>query len=161
TVKLSLIITAYNESSRIRAKLDNALKLDFPKARLEIIVASDCSDDGTDDIVREYAEKGVKLVRWGERLGQEDAQRTALQAAGGDSIVFSDVATEMPPDSLQKLVEYFAQPSVGAVSSEDRFISQDGNVAGEGAYVKYEMWLRRQESDLAGLVGLSGSFFAA
>lgn len=158
---LSLIITAYNEKSRIREKLDNALAVDMDKDRLEIIVASDCSDDGTDDIVREYADKGVKLVRAAERLGKENAQWTAIQQAKGDIIVFSDVATQMPDDSLQELLAHFADPAVGAVSSEDRFISQEGAVAGEGAYVKYEMWLRQQESKLAGLVGLSGSFFAA
>ncbi|MEX1032217.1 MAG: glycosyltransferase family 2 protein [Cellvibrionaceae bacterium] len=160
-VSLSLIITAYNEASRIRDKLDNALALDFDKSRLEVIVASDCSDDGTDDIVREYGERGIRLVRAAERLGKENAQWAAIQEAGGDIIVFSDVATQMPADSLQKLTAYFANPRVGAVSSEDRFITQDGSVAGEGAYVKYEMWLRQQESRLAGLVGLSGSFFAA
>ena len=68
------------------------------------------------------------------------------------------MATEIPPDALEKLVTYFSDPSVGAVSSEDRFISQDGSIAGEGAYVKYEMWLRKLESEQAGLVGLSGSF---
>lgn len=158
---ITMIITAYNEKLRIRDKLENALEIDFPKDRLEILVASDCSDDGTDDIVREYADRGVRLVRAEERLGKENAQWAGIQQAKGDIIVFSDVATQIPPDALQKLIAYFDDPSVGAVSSEDRFISQDGGVAGEGAYVKYEMWLRRQESALAGLVGLSGSFFAA
>lgn len=158
---LSLIITAYNEKSRIRDKLENALAVDMDGEGLEIIVASDCSDDGTDDIVREYGDRGVKLVRAAERLGKENAQWTAIQEARGDVLVFSDVATQMPPDSLRKLLAHFADETVGAVSSEDRFISQEGVVAGEGAYVKYEMWLRQQESKLAGLVGLSGSFFAA
>ncbi len=58
-------------------------------------------------------------------------------------------------------MDYFRDPKIGAVSSEDHFVSQDGAVVGEGAYVRYEMWLRRLESDCAGLVGLSGSFFAA
>jgi glycosyltransferase involved in cell wall biosynthesis len=158
---LSLIITAYNEKQRIRKKLDNTLALDFDKSRLEVFVASDCSNDGTDDIVREYALRGVKLVRAAERLGKENAQWTAIQEATGDVIVFSDVATHIPSDALQKLCNYFADARIGAVSSEDRFVSQNDQTAGEGAYVKYEMWLRRQESRLAGLVGLSGSFFAA
>jgi cellulose synthase/poly-beta-1,6-N-acetylglucosamine synthase-like glycosyltransferase len=158
---LSLIITAYNERQRIRKKLENALQLSYEPSRFEIIVASDCSDDGTDDIVREFAAQGVKLARSAERLGKENAQRTAIQQASGDVLVFSDVATQIPEDALQRLAAYFEDSQVGAVSSEDRFISQDGTVAGEGAYVKYEMWLRKMESKLAGLVGLSGSFFAA
>jgi len=158
--KLSLIVTAYNEKDRIRKKLENTMDVAY-SGELEVIVASDCSDDGTDDIVREYADRGVRLVRASERLGKENAQLTAIKEVTGYIIVFSDTATEIPKDALDKLVTYFKNPKVGAVSSEDRFISQDGSVAGEGAYVKYEMWLRKQESRLAGLVGLSGSFFAA
>lgn len=158
---LSLIVTAYNEENRIRDKIENTLKVRFDSDRLELIVASDCSEDATDDIVREYADRGVRLVRAAERLGKENAQKTAIDQAKGDIIVFSDVATEIPEDALEKLEAYFQNPAIGAVSSEDRFISKDGSVAGEGAYVKYEMWLRKLESDVAGLVGLSGSFFAA
>jgi len=159
--KMSLIVTAYNEASRIRKKIENTLELDYPSDKLQIVVASDCSDDGTDDIVKEYLDKGVALVRAQERLGKENAQLAAIAAAEGEILVFSDTATQLPQDALQKLAPYFADASVGAISSEDRFLSKDGVLAGEGAYVKYEMWLRRQESRLAGLVGLSGSFFAA
>jgi len=158
-IPLTVVVTAYNEQARIRAKIDNTLALDFPG--LEMIVASDCSSDATDSIVREYAARGVQLVRAPERLGKENAQLHAIRAARGEVIVFSDVATQIPPDALRTLVEYFRNPGIGAVSSEDRFITAAGSVAGEGAYVRYEMWLRRMESDLAGLVGLSGSFFAA
>jgi len=157
--RLSLIVTAHNEESRIREKIENSLAIDYPG--LEIIVASDFSEDGTEAIVQEYAERGVRLVRSDERLGKENAQRCAIEAATGEILVFSDVATQIPADALRKLASYFADPKVGAVSSEDRFLSQDGAVVGEGAYVRYEMWLRRMESGLAGLVGLSGSFFAA
>lgn len=160
-LSLSVIVTAYNEAARIREKIENTLELNFDAQRLELIVASDCSDDGTDEIVAQYADRGVKLVRAAERLGKENAQRTAIEQAQGDIIVFSDVATHIPENALVELEHYFQDSSVGAVSSEDRFVSQNGEVAGEGAYVKYEMWLRRQESQLAGLVGLSGSFFAA
>lgn len=157
---ISLIVTAYNEEHRIRAKIENCLQLSTDSLAFEIIVASDCSEDKTDDIVREYAERNVRLVRAPERLGKEHAQQCAIAAASGEILVFSDVATEIPADAIQKLAMYFNDPAIGAVSSEDRFISQDGTVAGEGAYVKYEMWLRQLESKLSGLVGLSGSFFA-
>ncbi len=158
---LTLIITAYNEEERIAEKLENTLELDFNSGSLEIIVASDCSSDRTDEIVKQFEDRGVRLVRAQERLGKENAQLTAIRESNGDVIVFSDTATKIPEDGLTKLVEYFADPKIGAVSSEDRFVSQSGEVAGEGAYVKYEMWLRGEESKLAGLIGLSGSFFAA
>lgn len=159
--RLSLIVTAHNEQERIRDKLENSLALDYPADRLEIIVASDCSTDATDAIVQSLAARGVRLVRAGERKGKEYAQWCALQAARGDIMVFSDAATRIPADALRRLARRFDDPAIGAVSSEDRFISQDGRLAGEGAYVRYEMWLRRLESARAGLVGLSGSFFAA
>lgn len=157
---LTMIVTAFNERARIREKIENTLAIDYPG--LEIIIASDSSTDETDAIVGEYAARGVKLVRAPERLGKENAQAWAIRAASGAVLVFSDVATQIPADALHKLSAYFSDPQVGAVSSEDRFISaDDGAIAGEGAYVRYEMWLRRMESSLAGLVGLSGSFFAA
>lgn len=155
---VSVIITAHNEAGRIQKKLENTLELVYPN--LKIIVASDCSADATDDIVREYQSKGILLSRTDERLGKENAQKDAIAMATGDIIVFSDVATNIPADAIVALVRYFDNPTVGAVSSEDVFVSRDGGVVGEGAYVKYEMWLRKLESLRGGLVGLSGSFFA-
>jgi hypothetical protein len=154
---VSLIIACRNEAKRLREKLDNALALDYPG--IEIVVASDASDDGSDDIVSEYAARGVRLVRSRQRRGKEFAQGLAITEATGDVLVFSDAGTDLPTDSIRKMAENFEDPSVGAVSSEDRFVTEDGRIAGEGAYVKYEMWLRRLESQRAGLVGLSGSFF--
>jgi len=158
---LSLIITAHNEAGRIREKLENTLQIDYPGEGLEIIVASDFSTDETDNIVESYAEKGIRLVRADQRKGKEYAQLCAIRASNGEILVFSDVATQIPADALRLLAMRFSDPRIGALSSEDRFISNDGGVVGEGAYVKYEMWLRRLESNRAGLVGLSGSFFAA
>jgi cellulose synthase/poly-beta-1,6-N-acetylglucosamine synthase-like glycosyltransferase len=158
---MTLIVTAYNEEKRIRDKIENTLAIDYPRDKLELIVASDCSSDATDSIAAGYAAQGVRVVRARERLGKENAQLTALREARGEVLVFSDVATQIPADALRRLAKYFASPEVGAVSSEDRFVGSDGAVAGEGAYVRYEMWLRSMESRVAGLVGLSGSFFAA
>lgn len=158
---LSLIITVHNEADRIQAKLINTLEIDYPVSRLEILVASDFSNDQTDEIVESYADRGIRLVRADERKGKEYAQLCAIKAASGEILVFSDVATMIPPGAIRILASQFADPRVGALSSEDRFISNDDREVGEGAYIKYEMWLRRLESDRAGLVGLSGSFFAA
>ena len=159
--RISHIITAHNEQLRIEGKIKNSLAIDYPSVQQEIIVASDCSSDETDEIVKKYIEQGVRLVRADEHNGKEYAQYLAIQAASGDILVFSDTSTSVPADSFKKLIAEFLDPEVGAVSSEDRFITDEGQVAGEGAYVRYEMWLRKLESGLAGLVGLSGSFFAA
>ena len=159
--QLSLIITAHNEEARIREKLENTLQIDYPKKHLEVIVASDFSTDATDSIVESYADQGIRLVRADKRKGKEYAQLCAIRASKGNILVFSDVATKIPAEAFRLLANRFADERVGAVSSEDQFISNDGQVVGEGAYVKYEMWLRRLESARAGLVGLSGSFFAA
>jgi len=159
--RLSLIITAHNEAARIQEKLENTLEIDYPRELLEIIVASDCSTDATDRIVESSSDKGIRLVRADARKGKEYAQLCAIRATNGEILVFSDVATRIPEDALRLLARHFSNAGIGALSSEDRFISNDGRVVGEGAYVKYEMWLRRLESDRAGLVGLSGSFFAA
>ena len=158
---MSFIITAHNEESLIEEKLKNTLALDYPIERLEVLVASDASTDDTDDIVRSYKTKGVRLVRADKHFGKEYAQSLAVKAANGEILVFSDAATEVPQDALRNLANAFSDPSVGAVSSVDRFVTDSGRIVGEGLYVRYEMWLRGLESRLAGLIGLSGSFFAA
>jgi glycosyltransferase involved in cell wall biosynthesis len=159
TRPVTFIITAYNEAARIAAKIENTLAQNYP-GRLEIIVASDCSTDGTDEIVRAY-EPRVQLMRAPERRGKEAAQQLAVQASSGELLIFSDVATALTADAVATITENFADPTVGCVSSIDRFVDADGRISGEGAYVRYEMYLRGLETRVKTLVGLSGSFFAA
>lgn len=158
---VSFIITAYNEEKRISAKIENTLEQTYPKQKLEIIVASDCSSDSTDEIVREYEPQGVRLVRARERKGKEHAQKHAVLVATGDILVFSDVATILDREGIANIVKNFNDATVGCVSSVDRFLDEEGKISGEGAYVKYEMLLRNLETRLNSVVGLSGSFFAA
>lgn len=158
---VTFIITAYNEEGRIQAKLDNTLQLIYPVGKLEILVASDCSSDHTDEIVSSYTARGIRLIRAPSRKGKEAAQKLAVEAATGEILVFSDVATILPGNAIANIVKNFHDPSVGCVSSVDRFIDKDGRISGEGAYVKYEMFLRSLETRVNSLVGLSGSFFAA
>ena len=158
---VTLIITAYNEEKRIREKLDNTLSLEYPREKLQILLASDGSTDGTNGIVEAYAERGVELLPVTRRGGKENAQKEAVQVARGEVLVFSDVATRLDPDGLSQIVANFADSTVGCVSSIDRVLGKDGRPGGEGAYVRYEMWLRALESQVHSLVGLSGSFFAA
>lgn len=157
---VTLIITAYNEEKRIREKLENTLKLESPSDNFEILVASDGSTDQTNTIISEYAEKGIQLLSLEKREGKENAQKIAISKAKGEILVFSDVATLIKSEGLKEIAINFADPSVGCVSSEDQIIDKNGETGGEGFYVRYEMWLRRLESQANSLVGLSGSFFA-
>ena len=157
---VSIIIAARNEADKIRQKIDHTLALDYPSVQREILVASDASDDATDEIVKEYAARGVQLVRAPQRKGKEHVQGLAVSLAKGDILVFTDAATLLEPDALRRLVANFADPTVGAVSTEDLIVDAHGNPTAEGLYVKYEMWVRRLEGRFHSLVGLSGSCFA-
>jgi cellulose synthase/poly-beta-1,6-N-acetylglucosamine synthase-like glycosyltransferase len=161
TPTVTLIITAYNEETRIQQKLENTLKLTYPCNLLQVIVASDCSNDRTDEIARSFQAQGIQLVRAPKRQGKEATQKLTIDHARGEILVFSDVATSLPVDAVTNIVKNFSDPSVGCVSSIDRFIDRKGKPTGEGFYVRYEMFLRSLETKVNTLVGLSGSFFAA
>ena len=153
--RISIIIAVHNGAEALRSKLERSLEILHPGDR-EVIVASDASSDDTDAIARSFAERGVRLLRCEPRAGKESAQRAAIAQATGEILVFTDVGAELEDDALPHLLEPFADPQVGSVSSEDRVDSPGG----EGAYVRYEMALRRLESEATTLVGLSGSCFA-
>jgi cellulose synthase/poly-beta-1,6-N-acetylglucosamine synthase-like glycosyltransferase len=159
--KVSVIICVYNEEAVMREKIENSLVLDYPKDRLEIIVASDCSTDRTDQIVSEYEERSVRLLTLPERKGKTAAQNLAVTRAEGEIIVFSDASILLEPDSIRNLVRNFSDPTVGCVSCEDKTVSiRDGKaVEDEGLYVRYEMAVRRWESRLGSIVGASGCFY--
>lgn len=168
---LGIIITVRNEAAVIKEKIEATLKLFYSgksveehlrseSSLVELLIASDASDDQTDEIVRSYADRGVKLVRLDERGGKETAQRAAVAELETDLIVFSDAKIQLAGNVLERFASYFRDPEVGAVSSTDRVISDEGESSGEGFYVRYEMWLRELESRFYSLVGLSGSCFA-
>lgn len=159
---VSLIITAFNEEKDIRRKLENTLKLDYPKEKFEIIVASDCSDDGTDDIVREYADRGVRLVRAQRRGGKTSAQNLAVEAAIGEVIVFSDATSIYETGAVRELVANFADPAVGCVAGRLSYVDPDDTTVGSGArsYWSYETLLKKGESSVCSLIGVSGCIYA-
>ncbi len=120
--EVSLLISCFNEEAVMREKLDNCLVLDYPKDKLEIVVVSDASTDGTDEIVREYADRGIRLVRQSENLGKTLALNLAVPEARGSIIVFSDANAIYKPDAINKLVRNFNDESVGYVVGEARYM---------------------------------------
>ena len=162
TPRLSLIIAAYNEERDIARKLDETLALDYPKEKLEIIVASDCSTDRTDEIVRGYAGRGVILHRRPTRRGKTSAQNHAVSESTGEILVFSDATTHYEPDALRKIVRSFADPQVGAVTGHVVYIDPSATDVGLGArsYWGYEFLLKLCESRLGSLLGVCGCLYA-
>jgi glycosyltransferase involved in cell wall biosynthesis len=159
--KVSLIIAAHNAAKVIREKLENTLELDYPREKLEVIVVSDGSSDNTAEIVRQFAPRGVTLMEIRERRGKGHAQMVARDASRGEILAFTDASVLLEPVSLRRMIENFADSSVGVVSSEDVVEVKRKDGVGEGSYVQSEMGLRRLESQLASVVGVSGSFFGA
>ncbi len=160
--EVSVIITAFNEEKNLRAKLENTLALDYPRELLEITVASDCSSDRTDEIVREFASQNVLLHRQAERLGKTAAQNAAVEKASGEIIVFSDATSHYQPDVLKMIVPNFADAGVGCVGGRLIYVDRKDTDVGKGAksYWGYETFLKRHESRACSLIGVSGCLYA-
>lgn len=157
--ELAHIVTVYNEERRLRAKIEDCLRLKVPAGcRLETIVVSDGSDDGSEAIALEYRDRGVRWMGL-PRRGKEAAQIDAVHSTNAPILVFSDAAALVREDALHALVAPFRDPSVLAVSGTD-VLNRDAGATGEGLYVRLEMALRRAESLAGSLVGLSGCLFA-
>ena len=161
-LKATLIVAAHNEEEVIREKIENSLSLDYPKDKLEIIVASDASTDKTNEIVREYANQGVMLNLQKEHEGKSAILNdTVLRVAKGEVIVFTDATTFLKIDALKKLLRNFYDEKVGAVCGKLSFVNQgDSSISqSEGIYWKYEEFLRRKESEMGILPFVSGAFY--
>lgn len=159
---VSLIITAYNEERDIHAKLQNTLRLEYPKEKLEIIVVSDCSSDRTDEIVREFAPDGVRLLRQTMRSGKTSAQNAAVGVASGEVILFSDATSMYEENVLREIMPDFADAEVGCVAGRLIYVDDGGSGVGKGAknYWSYETFLKENESRASSLIGVSGCIYA-
>ena len=153
---VSMIIPVHNEASRLEPKIANTLALDYPADRLEILFVSDGSTDDTAAMIRAAVGRRLDVIELPQRGGKAAALNAGLHRAGGEIVVFTDASIALAPDSIRAIVAPFADPRVGCVSGEDR-IAETG---GEGLYGRYELYLRRLESDVHSIVGASGSFYA-
>jgi cellulose synthase/poly-beta-1,6-N-acetylglucosamine synthase-like glycosyltransferase len=162
TPAVTLLISAYNEARVIGSKLENALALEYPSERLEIIVVSDASTDGTDAIVELLAERGVKLLRMSERRGKTMGLNAAMRQACGEIIVFSDANILYQKDVIRQLVQNFADPNVGCVTGNSCYAENSDSAAHvqENNYWQYEQTIRSLESELGSTVGGDGAIFA-
>jgi cellulose synthase/poly-beta-1,6-N-acetylglucosamine synthase-like glycosyltransferase len=159
---VTVVVTAYNEQKGIKAKLDNLLAADYPAEQLDVIVASDASSDDTDNIVRAYGDPRVSLLRVEGRQGKTACQNEAVRAARGEIVVFTDATTEIDRGTLIAMVENFADPTIGCVAGRLIYVDTQASLTGSGgtAYWEYELSLRKAETQMGSLVGVSGCLYA-
>jgi poly-beta-1,6-N-acetyl-D-glucosamine synthase len=159
---VSVIVSAYKEEKVIGAKLQNLLDLDYPGNAFEIIVASDGNEDKTAEIVRSFSSKGVISSHEIVRKGKISAINRGIQLAAGEVILLSDANSVYARDTLTKLVRNFADSRVGAVSGRKSILKDDtrASSAGDGAYWKYESFLKGCQSNLGSITTGDGEIFA-
>ena len=155
---VTVLIAAYNEAAHIESTVVNKLGQDYPPDKLDVIVISDESDDGTDEIVTGLNDSRVRLIRQIPRAGKTSALNLAMPEAAGQIIVFSDANSLYAPDTVKNLVAPLADPKVGYVTGRMVYKAPDGSLTGEGcsAYMRYENNLRAWETDLGSIVGVDG-----
>lgn len=158
--QLTLMIAAYNEERVIRDKLRRAVALDYPRDRLQIIVATDGSSDRTPEIVGEFESHGVVLSHSPIRAGKMAAINRAMPLATGEIVVFSDANNHYSPDALRRMAAPFADPGIGAAAGRKTVASDDGLGYSESLYWRYESAIRRAEERLATSISANGEIFA-
>ena len=158
---VSLIIVAHNEEDVLGEKLENSLKIDYLKDRLEITVVSDGSTDNTNAIAKSFSQDGIHLHEVVPRGGKTRALNLAVAKASSDILVLSDANTMYQPDTLRKLVRHFADSTVGAVSGDVRLVNAaDTHSFSETMYYLYERWLQGMESRVCSMIGTDGGMYA-
>lgn len=159
---ISFIVPAHNEDTVIEDKIANLLALEYPRERIEILIGSDGSSDGTEEIVRRHAADGVGLISFPQQLGKSAVQNGLVAAASGEILVFTDADCFLPPEALRRLIHNFGDPRVGLVTARPLYENESATciTQNESLYLRYESWLRREESDRGLLAMASGSLFA-
>ncbi|MEP6572540.1 MAG: glycosyltransferase family 2 protein [Gemmatimonadota bacterium] len=159
---ISITVPAYNEEAAIRRTIESLLQLPYPPERRQILIISDASTDRTDDIVREFADQGIELLRMPVRGGKTAAENAAGAHLRGSIVVNTDATIKILPGALKALIRVFQDPTIGVASGRDLSVGNvtvEGN-QGESGYVGYEMWLRSLETRMGSIVGASGCLYA-
>lgn len=163
---ISILISAYNEEKDIEAKLKNSFELDYPKDRLEVVVASDGSTDSTDDIVKGYEKNavGIRVVlhRVEGRLGKTAAQNSAVNICKGDIIVFSDAASMYDRNAIRAIVRNYTDPMVGAVSGMYKYVNKKGASVGFATILFWnlENFIKSRQTKIKTITGCCGCIYS-
>jgi cellulose synthase/poly-beta-1,6-N-acetylglucosamine synthase-like glycosyltransferase len=159
---VSVIVAAFNEARCIVAKLDSTLaRQRYPQDRLEAIVVSDGSTDGTDALVAAYPDRRARVIRQEPRSGKSPALNRGVAAARGEILVFTDANALFAPDAIARLTAPFADPRVGLVSGQGLYVAEGGDArVAAGGYVRYEAGIKAGEAALGFLAAADGAIYA-
>jgi len=157
---VSLLIAAYNEETVIEERIRNALTMDYPTDKREIVIASDGSSDSTAAIAARYADQGVRLFDYKERRGKARVLNSALAELRGDIVLFSDANTNYDPDAARMLARWFANRSIGIVCGRLVLTDPQTGSNADSLYWKFETFLKRNEGRLGALLGVNGAIYA-
>lgn len=157
---VSILIAAHNEAANVRARIENLLALDYPREKLELVIASDASIDGTVEIVREYEEQGVKLFEFTARSGKAAVLNAVIPTLTGELTILSDANTVMDRQAARTLVRWFSDPRVGVVCGKLILTDPVTGRNVDGLYWQYETLLKRCEGTIGALLGANGGIYA-
>lgn len=159
--KISIVISVWNEQDVISQKISNLLALRYPSDHMEILIGSDGSDDGTNEIIRSFNDDRIRFLEFKERRGKMAVLNELVSMSRHEIIVFNDARQELPDDAISKLVSNFADPHVGCVSGELVFRKKDGATAqGINLYWEYEKFMRNHEARIHSMLGATGAMYA-
>lgn len=157
---VTLVIPAYNEEAVLDAKLHNALGLDYPSDRLEVIVASDGSGDRTVVIAESFDAPSLRVLAFEQRRGKASVVNDAVAAAAGDVVCLCDANVMFHPDALRSLVARLSDSAVGAVSGKVRLASHESDFGeGESLYYRVDRAIQTGESSTGSMIGVDGGMY--
>ncbi|WP_373048072.1 glycosyltransferase family 2 protein [Vulgatibacter sp.] len=157
---VSVVVAAYNEADVIGEKVQNSLALDYPAEKIEVVIGSDGSDDGTDEIVAACEDRRIRLDSSRQRSGKVGVLNRTIPTATGDIVVLSDANTMLDRDSIRKLVRHFRDPRIGAVCGRLRLYNPKKSGYEESAYWVYESFLKLHEGKRGAVLGANGGLYA-
>jgi len=159
--EVTLLIAAYNESGIIESKMQNSESINYPAEKLRIVWITDGSDDNSQNILKQF--KGITILHQDKREGKTAALNRAMKHIDTPYTVFCDANTMLHPDAIRFMVSEFSDPRVGCVAGEKRIEKKESESAagsGEGAYWKYESFIKKLESDLYTTLAAAGELYA-
>lgn len=160
---VTVLVVAYNEEASMRGRIENLLRSDYPADRLQILVASDGSNDATAEVARASSSRSLEVVAFADRRGKSAVLNQMIPQARGEIVVLADVRQRFEASALRLLVDAFRYPDTGAVSGElvlGRPATESDIARGGGVYWRYEKFIRRSEARLDSTVGCTGAIYA-